>query len=73
MPNLSTGSGPSCKLWLLHVEPETRRLGIGKWLVEECVRFARQAGYQQKCMFFRGLEVIQRDFSDLRLDSWQRQ
>ena len=35
------------KLRLLHVESEVRGLGIGKRLVEECVRFSRQAGYQK--------------------------
>jgi DNA-binding MarR family transcriptional regulator/GNAT superfamily N-acetyltransferase len=44
---VAKASDEVAKLRLLHVESEARGLGIGKRLVEECVRFSRQAGYQK--------------------------
>jgi DNA-binding MarR family transcriptional regulator/GNAT superfamily N-acetyltransferase len=44
---LVKGKAKTARLRLLLVDPEARGFGIGTRLVEECVRFAKKAGYKR--------------------------
>ena len=56
----SEGIPGSAQLRMLYVEPAARGQGIGRMLVDQCVRFARDAGYERMRLWTHSIQEAAR-------------